>query len=76
MVGDVYVGYINMMSMPILNVFPSIYPSNAVNHLQLNNHNSLNSNVNLNRNIFNNFLIGLLSTDAVNLGQIQLLIGR
>ena len=76
MVGGVAVVYANIMAMPVLNVVPSIDPSSAVNLSQLNNHNTFKSNVNLNRNRINNLQPGRSLTDAVNVGQVQRLIGR
>ena len=76
MAGGVAVAYANMNLILILNVAPSIDPSSAVNLSLLNNHNTFNSHVNINRNRINNLLPGRLPTDAINVGQVQRLIGR
>ena len=76
MVGDVAVGYANMMAMPVLNVAPSADLSSAVNLSQLNNHKTFNSHVNFISHRINNLLPGRLATDAVTIGQVQKLIGR
>ena len=75
MVGGEAVNYANMMGMPVLNVAPSADFTSAVNLSQLNNYNSFNSNVNLNRNRINNLIAGRASMNAVNVRQIQCLIG-
>ena len=76
MVGNVAVGYANMMAMSVLNVAPSANFTSSVYFSQLNNHNSFNSHVNLNGNRMHNLLPGRLTNDAVTVGQVQRLIGR
>ena len=76
MVGGLAVGFANMMLMPVRNVAPSADHSSAVNLSHLNNHYNFNSHINLIRNRINNLLPGRLSSDAVNVGQVQRLIGR
>ena len=76
MVACVACGYANMMAMPILNFALSADILSSVNFSQLNNHNTFNSHVNLNRNRINNLLPGRLATDAITVGQVQILICR
>ena len=76
MVGGVAVCYANMMALPVLNVAPYADLSSAINLSQLNNHNIFNSHLNLSSHRINNFLPGILASDAITVGHVQRLIGR